>query len=197
MIGSKILMIVGDFSEDYEVMVPFQALQMTGCEVHAACPGKKAGETVKTAVHDFEEGTQTYTERRGHDFRLNATWAQVKPETYDALLLPGGRAPEYLRLDQSVIKCVNHFASTGKPIASICHGAQILTAADCVKGRKLTAYPAVEPEITAAGGRYVKTDLDKCCVDANWVSAPAWPAHALWLSEFLMVLDATRGKRAA
>jgi protease I len=197
MIGSKILMIVGDFSEDYEVMVPFQALQIAGCEVHAACPGKKAGETILTAIHDFEGGSQTYTEKRGHNFTLNATWSQIKPETYDALLLPGGRAPEYLRLDQSVIKAVNHFATSGKPIASVCHGAQILTAADVVKGRKLTAYPAVAPEITAAGGQYIKTEMDKCCVDGNFISAPAWPAHAAWLTEFVKLLEAHRGRRAA
>lgn len=187
MAGKKILMIVGDFGEDYEVMVPFQALKMVGHEVHAACPDKKSGETIATAIHDFE-GQQTYSEKRGHNFALNATWSEVKPENYDALLLAGGRAPEYLRLDASVIKAVQHFAQAGKPIAAICHGIQILTAADVVKGRKLTAYPAVKPEVVSAGGTWVDTRIDGACVDGTLVTAPAWPAHPAWLAEFLKVL---------
>src|SRR5579884_846121 len=128
MSAKKILMIVGDYVEDYEVMVPFQALLMVGHAVHAVCPGKKAGEKVRTAVHDFE-GDQTYSEKPGHNFALNATFADIKAESYDALVLPGGRAPEYLRLNEQVLRLVRHFAEKRKPIAAICHGLQILTAA--------------------------------------------------------------------
>jgi protease I len=187
MAGRKILLIAGDFGEDYEIMVPFQALAMVGHEVHAACPGKKAGDSIATAIHDFE-GQQTYSEKRGHNFTLNATWSEVKPESYDALVLAGGRAPEYLRLDAGVIKAVKHFAESGKPLAAICHGIQILTAADVVKGRKLTAYPAVKPEVVAAGGTWVDVKIDGATADGNLVTAPAWPAHPAWLAEFLKVL---------
>ncbi len=153
--SKKILMLVGDFAEDYEVMVPFQALLAVGHTVHAVCPGKKAGEKVRTAIHDFE-GDQTYTEKRGHDFTLNAAFDEVKPESYDALVISGGRAPEYLRLNEKVLGVVRHFFDEDKPVAAICHGAQILTAAGVVKGRKVSAYPAVGPEVTLAGGKYAK-----------------------------------------
>src|SRR5262249_27554610 len=126
MAAKKILMLVGDFVEDYEVMVPFQALSMVGHAVHAVCPGKKAGENVRTAVHAFE-GDQTYTEKPGHDFTLNATFAEVKAEGYDALVIPGGRAPEYIRLDDKVLSLVRGFAQANKPIAAVCHGIQVLT----------------------------------------------------------------------
>ncbi len=183
----KIVMLVGDFVEDYEVMVPFQALQMVGHTVHAVCPGKKAGETVRTAIHDFE-GDQTYSEKRGHNFTLNASFGDVRVESYDALVIPGGRAPEYLRLNDQVLKAVRHFAATKKPIASICHGAQILTAAGVVEGRSCSAYPAVGPEVTSAGGKYVEIPIDGAHVDGNLVTAPAWPAHPAWLAKFLQVL---------
>lgn len=187
--SKKILMLVGDFVEDYEVMVPFQALLMVGYQVHAVCPGKKAGDKVRTAVHDFE-GDQTYSEKFGHNFALNATFDEVKAEEYDALVIPGGRAPEYIRLDGRVIAIVKHFAEAGKPIAAICHGPQILTAADVVKGRTLTAYPAVGPDITRAGGTYVSIPVTDAHVDGNLVTAPAWPAHPAWLAQFLVVLGA-------
>lgn len=185
--AKRILMLVGDFVEDYEVMVPFQALQMAGHKVDAVCPGKKAGQTVRTAIHDFE-GDQTYSEKRGHNFALNATFDQVKPEDYDALVIPGGRAPEYIRLNQDVIAIVRHFAVAAKPIAAICHGAQLLAAAGAVAGRSVSAYPAVGPEVTAAGGKYVDLPMDGACVDGNLVTAPAWPAHPAWLAKFLGVL---------
>lgn len=184
---SKILMLVGDFVEDYEVMVPFQALLALGHTVHAVCPDRKAGDRVKTAVHDFE-GDQTYLERPGHNFALNATFADVRAEDYDALLIPGGRAPEYLRLNARLLDVVRHFATANKPIASICHGIQILTAADVVRGRRLTAYPAVGPEIKLAGGEYVEIALDAAMTDANLVTAPAWPAHPQFLAQFLALL---------
>jgi protease I len=187
MAAKKILMLVGDFVEDYEVMVPFQALLMVGHAVHAVCPGKKAGEKVRTAIHDFE-GDQTYSEKPGHNFALNATFAEVQPERYDALVIPGGRAPEYIRLNPEVIKIVRHFAEAKKPIAAICHGAQLLAAAGVLEGKGCSAYPAVGPDVTQAGGRYVEVALDAAHVDGNLVTAPAWPAHPAWLAKLLTVL---------
>lgn len=183
----KILQLVGDFVEDYEVMVPFQALQMVGHTVHAVCPGKKAGEKVRTAVHDFD-GDQTYSEKPGHNFTLNATFDNVKPEEYDALVISGGRAPEYIRLTPRVLEITRHFFEANKPVAAICHGAQVLTAAGVVKGRKVSAYPAVGPEVTAAGGEYADIRVDEAVRDGNLVTAPAWPAHPKWLALFLEVL---------
>ena len=185
--SKKILMLVGDFVEDYEVMVPFQALQMVGHAVHAVCPGKTTGQTVRTAVHDFE-GDQTYSEKPGHNFGLNASFADVKPETYDALVIPGGRAPEYLRLNEQVLQIIRHFAQTKKPIAAICHGAQLLAAAGVLTGRACSAYPAVGPEVKAAGGRWIDVGYDGAHVDGNLVTAAAWPAHSQWLARFLEVL---------
>ena len=189
MAARKILMLVGDFVEDYEVMVPFQALLMVGHTVHAVCPGKKAGDTVKTAVHDFGRGDQTYSEKPGHRFTLNAAFAEVRPEDYDALVVPGGRAPEYLRLDPRVLAIVRHFAEANKPIAALCHGPQLRAAAGVLKGRACAAYPAVEPEVTAAGGKYVALPgADQAHADGNLVTGPAWPAHPKWLAAFLKVL---------
>ncbi len=187
MAAKKILMIVGDFVEDYEVMVPFQALLMVGHTVHAVCPGKKAGDRVRTAIHDFE-GDQTYSEKPGHNFTLNATFDEVKPESYDALVIPGGRAPEYIRLNEKVLKIVQHFSKANKPIASICHGAQVLAAAGVVAGKACSAYPAVGPDVNTAGGKFVDIAVDKAHVDGNLVTAPAWPAHPEWLAKFLKVL---------
>ncbi|HTV82852.1 MAG TPA: DJ-1/PfpI family protein [Acidobacteriaceae bacterium] len=186
---AKLLMIVGDFAEDYETMVPFQALQMVGHTVDAVCPGKKSGQQVRTAIHDFE-GDQTYTEKRGHNFTLNATFADVRAEDYDGLVLPGGRAPEYLRLDKQVIDLVRHFAHENKPIAAICHAAQILAAARVVQGRRVSCYPACAPEVELAGGAFVPVEMTAAVADGNLVTAPAWPAHPEWLGKFLPVLDA-------
>ena len=185
----KILMIVGDYAEDYETMVPFQALQVLGYAVDAVCPNKKAGEKVRTAIHDFE-GDQTYSEKRGHDFSLNATFDAVRPQEYAALLLPGGRAPEYLRLDRRVLDLVRHFSEAKKPIAAICHAVQILVAADAVRGRVVSCYPACAPELRAAGGEYAEIAIDRAAVDKNLVTAPAWPAHPEWLAKFAAVLGA-------
>jgi len=189
MAPKKILMLVGDYVEDYEVMVPFQMLLMVGHQVHAVCPGKKAGEQVRTAVHDFE-GDQTYSEKRGHNFTLNATFDEVRPEEYDALVIPGGRAPEYIRLNERVLEIVRHFAQAGKPIASICHGQQVLAAAGVVEGRLCTAYPAVRPDLVRAGARWaeVNATFSNAVVDGNLVTAPAWPAHPEWMRKFLEVL---------
>jgi protease I len=185
--GKKILMLVGDFGEDYEVMVPFQALQAVGHVVHAACPGKKSGDKVRTAIHDFE-GDQTYSEKRGHDFTLNASYAEVRPQDYDALVIPGGRAPEYLRLDRTVLATVRHFSEAKKPIAAICHGAQLLAAAGVIKDKKVSAYPACAPEVRLAGGEYLDVPVDRAVVDGMLVTAPAWPAHPDWLAKFLGLL---------
>jgi protease I len=185
--AKKILMIVGDFVEDYEVMVPFQALLMVGHIVHAVCPGKKAGEKVRTAIHDFE-GDQTYSEKPGHNFTLNATFEEANPETYDALVIPGGRAPEYIRLNEKVLEAVRFFAKTNKPIAAICHGAQVLAAAGVIRGKACTAYPAVAPDVKNAGGKWMDVPVDKAYIDGSLVTAPAWPAHPEWLSMFLKVL---------
>lgn len=187
MSAKKILMVVGDYGEDYEIMVPFQALLMVGHQVHAVCPDKKAGEQVRTAIHDFE-GAQTYSEKPGHNFTLNADFDGLKPEDYDALVIPGGRAPEYLRLNERVLEMVRHFAAAGKPIAAICHGAQILSAAGVLEGKSCSAYPACGPEVTKAGGRYMDIAVDDAHVDGNLVTAPAWPAHPAWLARFLEVL---------
>ncbi|MGA8149999.1 MAG: DJ-1/PfpI family protein [Terriglobales bacterium] len=195
MAQKRILMLVGDYVEDYEVMVPFQALQMVGHKMEAVCPGKKAGEVVRTAIHDFE-GDQTYSEKRGHNFVLNANFDAIQPEDYDALVVPGGRAPEYLRLNRRVLEIVRHFAEERKPMAAICHAAQILAAAKVLEGRRCSCYPAVSPDVTAAGGTYVELAMDKACVDGNLVTAPAWPAHPAWLAAFLEVLEKKEyGKR--
>lgn len=185
----KLLMLVGDYVEDYEVMVPFQALQMVGHEVQAVCPEKRAGDKVLTAVHDFA-GAQTFDERRGHDFTLNATFGEIDAEEFDAIVIPGGRAPEYLRMDGRVRDMVRYFASSELPIAAICHGAQILVAAGVLKGRKLTAYPTLAPDIEAAGGHFIGVRMDEAHVDGKLVTAPAWPAHPRWLAAFLDVLGA-------
>jgi protease I len=191
----RILMIVGDFVEDYEVMVPFQTLLTVGHEVHAVCPDKQAGDTVATAIHDFE-GQQTYSEKRGHNFRLNYSFDAVRAEEYDALVIPGGRAPEYLRLDERVLRLVQAFAEADKPIAAICHGPQILAAAGVMSGRRCQAYLAVRPELAAAGAAWDEPSagLDSACVDGNLVTAPAWPAHPAWLRAFLQVLGTPVGK---
>jgi protease I len=192
---AKLLMIVGDYSEDYETMVPFQALQMVGHTVDSVCPGKKAGQSVRTAIHDFE-GDQTYTEKRGHNFTLNATFAEVRPEDYDGLVLPGGRAPEYLRLDEKVLGMIRHFVDAEKPIAAICHAAQLLAAARVLRGRKVSAYPACAPEVELAGGTYAPVEMTAAVVDRNLVTAPAWPAHPAWLGKFLIVLNEHVGAKS-
>jgi len=187
MARKNILMLVGDYVEDYEAMVPFQALLMVGHNVHAVCPGKKSGDSVRTAIHDFE-GDQTYSEKRGHNFALNATFDDVRPENYDALVIPGGRAPEYIRLNPRVLEIVRHFAGANKPIAAICHGPQVLAAAGVLKGKNCSCYPAVSPDVTGAGGTYPDIPVTDAVIDGNLVTAPAWPAHPVWLSKFLMVL---------
>lgn len=192
MAAKKILMLVGDFVEDYEVMVPFQMLLMVGHQVHAVCPGKKSGDCIATAIHDFE-GDQTYSEKRGHNFRLNATFDQIDAAAYDALVIPGGRAPEYLRLNERVMATVQHFVTTNKPIAAICHGAQLLSPTGVLRGKQCSAYPAVKPEVELSGGTFVPPNetFDNAHVDGQLVTAPAWPAHPAWIAAFLKVLGTT------
>lgn len=187
MASKKILMICGDYCEDYETMVPFQALLAVGHTVHAVCPSKAAGEHIKTAIHDFE-GAQTYSEKPGHNFVLNASFADTKAEHYDALVLPGGRGPEYLRTNPAVVAMVQHFFSANKPVAAICHAAQLLAGAGVLKGRRCSAYPACQAEVELAGGEFANIAVDSAVTDGNLVSAPAWPAHPAWISQFLAVL---------
>lgn len=193
---ARILMLVGDYVEDYEVIVPLHTLQVLGHKIDVVCPNKKAGEFVRTSIHDFE-GDQTYSEKLGHNFSLNATFAEIKPESYDALIIPGGRAPEYLRLDKRILEIVRHFSSEAKPIAAICHGAQVLVAAGVVQGRRCSCYPAVSPDVTVAGGTYVDLPMDQAYVDGNLVTAPAWPALSAWLGAFHKVLGGVRQSAAA
>lgn len=189
MAAKKILVLVGDYVEDYEVMVPFQALSMLGYQVDAVCPDKKAGDFVRTSVHDFE-GDQTYSEKRGHNFTLNADFEAVDMDAYVGLVIPGGRAPEYLRLNDKVLDIVKTFAAAEKPIAAICHGAQLLTAAGVLSGRECSAYPACAPEVAAAGGTYIAVDMDAAHQEGNLITAPAWPAHPAWLAKFVAKLGA-------
>jgi protease I len=185
----KVLMIVGDFVEDYEAMVPFQILRMAGHTVHTVCPGKKAGESVKTAIHDFE-GDQTYSEKRGHNFAINADFDKVKPEDYDALFIPGGRAPEYLRLNEKVLGLVRYFDKADKPLGTMCHGPQVLAAAGVLEGRSLTAYPAIKPELKEAGAKWIEANktMSNASIDGNLTSTPAWPGHPELLRAFLEML---------
>jgi protease I len=187
--NARLLLIAGDFVEDYEVMVPFQALQMVGHTVDAVCPNKQTGQFVRTAIHDFE-GDQTYTEKPGHNFVLNATFSEIDPADYDGLVLPGGRAPEYLRLDRKVLDMVRHFAHAEKPIAAICHAAQLLSAAGVIQGKRVSCYPACSPEVAAAGGTYAEIAITGAVADGKLVTAPAWPAHPAWLAKFQQVLVA-------
>lgn len=187
MTPKKVLLLAGDFVEDYEIMVPFQALQAMGYEVDAVCPKKKKGESVATAIHDFE-GDQTYSEKPGHRFTLNATFDAVRPADYDGLYVPGGRAPEYLRLDEQVLAIIRHFFEEKKPVASVCHGAQLLTAAGVLKGRQCNAYPACAPEVELAGGTFVELPLEGAHVDGHLVTGPAWTAHPAVLREFAKLL---------
>jgi protease I len=187
MSAKKILFLTGDFAEDYETMVPFQAMQMVGHTIHAVCPGKKSGDTIKTAIHDFE-GDQTYTEKPGHLFSLNANFEDVNVSNYDALMIAGGRAPEYLRMTERVLDIIREFDKAQKPIAAVCHGAQLLTAAGVIKGKKISAYPACAAEVTLAGAEYANISVDDAITDGHFITAPAWPAHPKWLAQFLSAL---------
>lgn len=183
----KLLMLAGDYVEDYEIMVPYQALLMVGYKVDVICPDKKAGDKVLTAIHDFE-GAQTYSEKPGHAFVLNADFDAIDTDEYLGLIIPGGRAPEYLRLNARVLEIVKAFSD--RPIAAICHGAQLLAAAGIIKGREVSAYPACRPDVELAGGTYADIPVTEAVTDGELVTAPAWPAHPAWLAQFLKVLGA-------
>ncbi|CAM0646377.1 DJ-1/PfpI family protein [Acinetobacter baumannii] len=188
--SKKILMLVGDYAEDYETMVPFQFLTGLGYTVHAVCPNKKNGDHIATAIHDFE-GEQTYSEKRGHNFAINYDFDAVNTEEYVGLVIPGGRAPEYLRMNDRVIEIVREFDRVKKPIATVCHGAQLLAAADILQGRLCSAYPACAAEVKLAGGQYADIAVTEAVTDGHLVTAPAWPAHPAWLAQFVKVLGAT------
>ena len=189
--AKKILMLAGDFVEDYEIMVPFQMLLMLGYEVDAVCPGKKPGDVVKTAIHDFE-GDQTYSEKRGHNFAINADFDAVDTKDYAGLVVPGGRAPEYLRLNKRVLEIVREFDADKKPIAAICHGPQILVSAGILKNHTCTCYPAVQPDVEDAGATFGGTNetFTNAVVSGHLVTAPAWPAHPAWIAAFVKLLGA-------
>ena len=187
--AKKVLLLCGDFTEDYETMEPFQALSMLGYQVDAVCPDKKAGAVVATAVHDFL-GDQTYAELRGHNFALTADFDAVKTEDYEGLFITGGRAPEYIRLNARVLEIVREFFAANKPVAAICHGPQVLTAAGVLAGYKATAYPAVGPDITLAGGTYVAAGMDEAVVDRNLVTSPAWPGNTAIVRELVKLMGA-------
>ncbi len=184
----KVLILAGDFVEDYEIMVPFQAMLAMNLSVDVVCPDKVAGDTIATAIHDFE-GDQTYTEKPGHRFELNADFADVSVDNYDGLMIPGGRAPEYLRLNERVISLVKEFHQSGKPVGAICHGAQLLAAAQVIEGVRISAYPACAPEVRLAGGEFCDIAMDAALTDGQFVTAPAWPANAAWVKQFVALLD--------
>lgn len=186
--GKKILMLIGEFSEEYEIFVFEQTMHAVGHTVHVVCPDKKAGDVVKTSLHDFE-GHQTYTEKPGHDYYVNKTFAEVNAEDYDAVYCAGGRGPEYIRTDKRVQAIVRHFHEAGKPIFTICHGVQILIAVDgVVRGREVAALQYCEPEVTLAGGKYIDVAPDGAHVDGNLVSGKGWPGLAAFMRECLTVL---------
>lgn len=189
--SKKILVLAGDYVEDYELMVPFQMLVMLGYETHVVCPDKKNGDMIRTSIHDFE-GDQTYSEKRGHNFMINYDFDSVKTEDYVGLYIPGGRAPEYIRLNERVIEIVQEFEKAQKPIASICHGPQLLIAADVIEGKKCTAYPAVMPDVRLGGGVWTAPNatFTDAVVDGNLVTAAAWPAHPALIAEFAKLLGA-------
>ncbi|CAM4115355.1 DJ-1/PfpI family protein [Acinetobacter pragensis] len=188
--SKKILMLVGDYAEDYETMVPFQFLTGLGYTVHAVCPDKNTGDSIATAIHDFE-GEQTYSEKRGHNFAINYDFSAVHTQDYVGLVIPGGRAPEYLRMNERVLEIVREFDAVQKPIASVCHGAQILAAADVLKGRRCSAYPACAAEVKLAGGQYADIAVTDAVTDGHLVTAPAWPAHPAWMAQFVKALGAS------
>ncbi|MCA5005499.1 DJ-1/PfpI family protein [Sphingobacterium bovistauri] len=186
--AKKILLLVGDYVEDYEAMVPFQAMGAIGIEVDAIAPDRKKGDVVPTAVHDFT-GDQTYKELRGHNFGINKDFEAVNPADYDGLYIAGGRSAEYIRLNKRVIEIVQHFFEANKPVAAICHGIQVLTSAKVLRGRTLTAYVAVGPDIELAGGTWKNIPADQAVVDGNLVTSPAWPGHQEILKEFYKLLN--------
>ena len=185
--SKKILMLAGDFVEDYELMVPYQALESLGFHVDVVCPDKKTGDTIATAIHDFTD-YQTYIELRGHNFVITKNFDDVRLEEYCVLNITGGRAPEYIRLNKKVLDYTRYFFERKLPVAAICHGIQILTAAKVVSGRTLTCYAAVAPEVDLAGGIYKNIAPAEAITDGNLTTSPAWPGHQAILAEFYKLL---------
>ncbi|GHJ40034.1 DJ-1/PfpI family protein [Streptomyces sp. TS71-3] len=178
----KILLVTGDAAESLEVMYPYQRLSEEGYEVVIAAPARKK---LRFVVHDFEDGFDTYTEKPGYTWPADAAFEEVDPEEYAALVIPGGRAPEYLRGDANLKRIVEHFFTAGKPVAQICHGPQITAAAGVLSGRRTSAYPALEPDVRIAGAQFEDGDA---VVDGMLVSARAWPDHPGWMRAFVDVL---------
>lgn len=186
--GKKILMLCGEFTEEYEIFVYQQAMEAVGHTVHVVCPDKRAGDTIATSLHDFE-GHQTYTEKPGHAVLINKTFAEIRGDDYHAVYCPGGRGPEYIRTDKRIQTLVRHFHETRKPIFTICHGVQILVAVDgVVRGKRVGALAACEPEVTLAGGIYVDLSPTEALVDGTMVSGKGWTALAAFIRECLNVL---------
>ncbi|KAJ2508190.1 hypothetical protein H4217_008614 [Coemansia sp. RSA 1939] len=186
----KVLLLSGDYVEDYELFAPLKALQMIGIEVHVVCPDKSAGDTVQTAIHTFE-GHQTYSERAGYPFVLTHSFASIELGDYAGLIVPGGRFPEYQRVDKRVLDVVRRFFGSNLPVAAICHGLQLLATAGVLQGgRSCSAYPTCSVDIEAVGGKYVHFDAasDNVHVDGNLVSAPAYNAIGSWMREFIRLL---------
>jgi protease I len=178
----KVLILAGDASESLEVMYPYQRLLEEGYEVHIAGPSKKK---LQFVVHDFVEGYDTYTEKPGYTWDADVAFAEVDPSDYAALVVPGGRAPEYIRNDADVQRIIEHFFAEEKPVAQLCHAPLALAAAGVLGGRRTAAYPALEPDVTAAGAEYVD---GAGIVDGTMVSARAWPDHPAWMREFVRML---------
>jgi protease I len=182
--SKKVLILAGDAVEALEIYYPYYRCLEAGYEVTIAAPSAKK---LQTVVHDFVEGMDTYIERPAYGLGADEAFENIKPESYDGLIIPGGRAPEYIRLNEHVPGIVKHFFDEGKPIAAVCHAAQIFAAIpDILKGRELTAYIACKPEVLAGGGKYIEENLH---VDANLVSGHAWPDLPGLMREFVSLLE--------
>ena len=182
MSAPKVLMVAGDAAESLEVLYPYQRLQEEGYEVQITAPSKKK---LHFVVHDFEPGYDTYTEKPGYSWDADLTFKDVKPDDYVALVIPGGRAPEYIRNDPDLQKIIRHFFQQEKPVAQLCHAPLALAAAGVLKGRKSAAYPALAPDVAAAGAEFVDSGA---VVDGQMVSARAWPDHPTWMRAFIRLL---------
>lgn len=181
---AKVLILTGDAAESLEVLYPYQRLREEGYEVHIAAPSRKK---LQFVVHDFVEGFDTYTEKPGYTWDADLAFADVEPADYDALVLPGGRAPEYIRNNDDCKRIVQYFFTVDKPVAQLCHAPLVLAAAGVLEGRRTAAYPALEPDVTRAGAEFVDR---AAVVDGMMVSARAWPDHPEWMREFIQLLRA-------
>jgi protease I len=178
----RILLLTGDAGEAQEIYYAKFRLEEEGWQVHIAAPEKRAFLSV---VHDFEPGFDTYTERPGYRVQADVGIAEVKPEDYDGLVLPGGRAPEYLRNRRPAVAIVHHFLEARKPIAANCHGPLLVMAAGSVRGVKMTAYPDLEPDVRAAGAEYLDRPV---VVDGSLITVRGWPDNGPWMREFVRLL---------